>query len=109
VFFLASYIHGFCSILFHACVDRLPNDDTEVEVASQAFLNEHQLGFMAPYRARTYYGVLEVGRQAQSGEINTAYRKLALRRHPDKNLGNSNAVAEMQEVSSASLLWEYLD
>ena len=51
---------------------------------------------MAPLR--TFYDVLKVGRQAQKAEIKEAYRKLALQRHPDKDLGNPHATAKFQEV-----------
>lgn len=48
--------------------------------------------------SRTFYDILKVGRHAQKGEIKEAYRKLALRRHPDKDLYNPHATAEFQEV-----------
>lgn len=49
--------------------------------------------------SRTFYDVLRVGPHAQKGEIKENYRKLALRHHPDKDLGNPHATAEFQEVS----------
>ena len=49
--------------------------------------------------SRTFYDVLRVGSDAQKGEIKENYRKLALRHHPDKDLGNPHATAEFQEVS----------
>lgn len=49
--------------------------------------------------SKTFYDVLRIGRHAQKGEIKEKYRKLALRHHPDKDLGNPHATAEFQEVS----------
>lgn len=41
---------------------------------------------------RDYYEVLGVERRASSGEITTAYRKLAMRFHPDRNPGDRKSV-----------------
>lgn len=48
--------------------------------------------------SRTFYDVLGVGSHAQKGEIKENYRRLALRHHPDKDLGNPHATAGFQEV-----------
>jgi molecular chaperone DnaJ len=58
---------------------------------------------MAPPTAKTFYDVLGVERHAQKPEIKLAYKKLALERHPDKNHGTRNAVADFQEVSDGSI------
>ena len=54
---------------------------------------------MAPKRC--YYEVLEVSRTATQGEIATAYRKLAVKYHPDKNPGDEDAIARFKEASEA--------
>jgi molecular chaperone DnaJ len=41
-----------------------------------------------------YYAVLDVGRAATSDEIKSAYRKAAMRWHPDRNPGNKHEAEE---------------
>ena len=48
-----------------------------------------------------YYEVLSVSRTASDGEIKTAYRKLAMQYHPDRNPDNPEAEAKFKECSEA--------
>ena len=50
---------------------------------------------------RDYYEVLGVGRSASDQEIKSAYRKLAVKYHPDKNQGNSEAEDKFKEAAEA--------
>lgn len=50
---------------------------------------------------RCYYEVLGVERTATSAQITTAYRKLAIRFHPDKNPGNDEAASKFKEAARA--------
>ena len=50
---------------------------------------------------RDFYEVLGVARRASVAEITDAYRKLAIRFHPDKNPGDKAAEARFKEVSAA--------
>src|SRR5690348_8267931 len=50
---------------------------------------------------RDYYEVLEVSRSASGQEIATAYRKLAIKYHPDKNPGDEEAVQRFKECAEA--------
>ena len=50
---------------------------------------------------RDYYEVLGVGKRAASAEITAAYRKLAIRFHPDKNPGDSEAATRFKEAARA--------
>ena len=50
---------------------------------------------------RDYYEVLGVGKDASADEIKKAYRKLAMKYHPDQNAGDANAEAKFKEVGEA--------
>jgi molecular chaperone DnaJ len=48
-----------------------------------------------------YYSLLGVHKEAPSDEIKKAYRKLAVKYHPDKNPGNSEAEERFKEIADA--------
>lgn len=50
---------------------------------------------------RDYYEVLGLARSASQSEIATAYRKLAVKYHPDKNPGDEEAIERFKEASEA--------
>ncbi|MBF0494110.1 MAG: molecular chaperone DnaJ [Candidatus Omnitrophica bacterium] len=49
--------------------------------------------------AKDYYELLGVSRDATQDELRTAYRKLAVKYHPDKNPGNKEAEDKFKEIS----------
>lgn len=50
---------------------------------------------------RDYYDVLGVARSASADEIKKAYRKIALKNHPDRNPGDEEAIERFKEASEA--------
>ena len=50
---------------------------------------------------KDYYQILGVGRQADEKEIKRVYRQLALKYHPDRNQGDSQAEEMFKAVSEA--------
>jgi len=56
--------------------------------------------FCVSFAARDYYKVLGVKRNAKSGDIKRAYRKLSLKYHPDKN-SSPDAAEKFAEIGTA--------
>jgi molecular chaperone DnaJ len=54
-----------------------------------------------PVAKKDYYDVLGVGRESGDQEIKGAYRKLALKFHPDRNPDDPNAEEKFKEASEA--------
>ena len=50
---------------------------------------------------KDYYELLGVNRSASADEIKKAYRKLAMKYHPDRNQGDKEAEAKFKEISEA--------
>ena len=50
---------------------------------------------------RDYYELLGIAKTATTDEIKSAYRKLALKYHPDKNPGNKEAEEKFKEINEA--------
>jgi molecular chaperone DnaJ len=56
---------------------------------------------LATQAKRDYYEVLGVERSAAEQDIKSAYRKLAMQHHPDRNPGNPEAEEKFKEASEA--------
>lgn len=50
---------------------------------------------------KDFYKILEIDRSANADDIKKAYRKLAMKYHPDQNKDNPDAEAKFKEVSEA--------
>ena len=50
---------------------------------------------------RDYYEILGVEREASEPQIKSAYRRLALKHHPDRNPGNAQAEEKFKEAAEA--------
>lgn len=48
-----------------------------------------------------YYGLLGVGRQASQDDIRKAYRRLAMKYHPDRNKGDKQSEQKFKEIKEA--------
>ena len=56
---------------------------------------------MAEQNKRDYYEVLGVEKNASDAEIKKAYRKLAMKYHPDQNPGDKTAEEKFKEINEA--------
>ena len=50
---------------------------------------------------RDYYEILEVERTIDAAGLKSAYRKLAMQHHPDRNGGSEESMAKFKEISEA--------
>ena len=50
---------------------------------------------------KNYYDILGVDKKASESDIKSAYRKLAMKYHPDRNQGNEEAAEKFKEINEA--------
>jgi molecular chaperone DnaJ len=58
-------------------------------------------GWDAGMAKRCYYEILEVERTANDGEVKSAFRKLAMKWHPDRNPGDKTSEQRFKEINEA--------
>ena len=51
--------------------------------------------------SRDYYDILGVSKDASEGDIKRSYRKMAMKYHPDRNPGDSEAETKFKESAEA--------
>ncbi|MBO4939918.1 MAG: molecular chaperone DnaJ [Clostridia bacterium] len=51
---------------------------------------------------KNYYEILGVDKKATAAEIKSAYRKLAMKYHPDRNQGDAEAAEKFKEINEAN-------
>jgi len=56
---------------------------------------------MAEKQSRDFYAILGVEKTANQGQVKQAYRKQAIKYHPDKNPGNEEAAEKFKALSTA--------
>ena len=59
------------------------------------------MGWNAGMAKRCYYEVLEVERTSDDGQLKAAFRKLAMKWHPDRNPGNHDSEHRFKEINEA--------
>ena len=52
--------------------------------------------------ADDFYDTLGISRDASDADIKSAYRKLAMKYHPDRNQGDATAEQKFKDVSQAN-------
>ena len=55
---------------------------------------------------RDYYEILGVSKNADAKEVKKAYRKLAIKYHPDKNPDNKQAEEKFKEAAEAMISFQ---
>src|SRR5919204_3620888 len=62
---------------------------------------EDSTGWEAGMSKRCYYETLEVERTASDGDLKAAFRKLAMKWHPDRNPGDKSCESRFKEINEA--------
>lgn len=72
-----------------------------INVVNEALRGKRNKNKRGKMSGKDYYKILGVAKSASADEIKKAYRKLALKYHPDHNKGDKAAEAKFKEISEA--------
>src|ERR1700740_107947 len=67
------------------------------------------MGRDAGRTTRFYYELLEVERSASDGDLKSAFRKLAMKWHPDRNPGDKSSETRFKEINEAYEILQHPD
>nr|AZL94403.1 DJP1-like protein [Nephromyces sp. MMRI] len=78
--------------------------ETTEENVKTSDASSHQTNFdnkQTKFSSRPFYDILGISQDASINEIDKAYKLMAIRVHPDKNLNDANATEKFQQLIKA--------
>lgn len=88
-----------CMILQRICLAVHPRGTSALDPSVLPFRRNIFLGGLQ--LARNHYDVLEITPKATQADVKTAYYKMSMIHHPDRNKGNAESVERFRDITSA--------
>lgn len=89
-----------CMLVHRLGVASQPSGSTTTVVSSFLPSRRHMHQTSVQF-ARNHYDVLEITPKATQADVKTAYYKMSMIHHPDKNKGNAESVEKFRAITSA--------